>query len=295
MGEPNPQELLMTAKRIALVYFSATQVTHTYAEVMMNALVEQGCDVQLFNVTAYAHRPPRLPIAEFDGFIFGFPVFSDFAPSVINTWLETLEGKGKRCTQFFTYGARTTGYAHFHTKLLLEKAGFQVMLSAEFLGRHSFNVAGWQILPERPNEQDFTVAREYIRLGLQRFSCEKPAAFRLQKPFGYHHAVAALENTEKPTARGWTHPIRTVDECVLCRDCETECPTHAFNAHSGLSDPAECISCMHCVYICPDKVIEIDQRMQGAYESFKKSWYLTERMMNAKQSKIITEAWQAAS
>jgi Fe-S-cluster-containing hydrogenase component 2 len=119
--------------------------------------------------------------------------------------------------------------------------------------------------------------------------------FRLQKPFGYHQAVAALENIEKPTERGWTHPIRTVAECVMCRDCETECPTRAFDADSGLSDPAECISCMRCVYICPDKVIEIDKRMQGAYEGFKKSWHLTERMMHAKQSKIITESWQAAA
>jgi len=69
--------------KIALVYFSATNVTHTYAGVMREALLDHGCESQLFNVTAYASRQEPLPIDDFDGYIFGFPVFNDFAPSVI--------------------------------------------------------------------------------------------------------------------------------------------------------------------------------------------------------------------
>ena len=280
--------------KIAVVYFSATNVTHTYAGVMKEALLHHGCEVRLFNVTAYASRREPLPIDDFDGFIFGFPVFDDFAPSVINAWLPTLDGQGKRCAQFFTYGARTTGYAHFHTKLLLEQAGFQVLFSAEFLGRHSFNVGGWRILPDRPNEQDFAVAREYAALALERVSQDAPAVFRLQKPFGYERTMAALENRQKTTGPGWTHPRRAADECSMCRDCETGCPAQAFNADTGLSDPERCIECMHCVYICPDRVLKVDERMKEAYEEFLSSWHLTEDMMNAKKSRIISEAWQAA-
>ena len=280
--------------KIALFYFSATNVTHTYAGVMREALLDHGSEVQLFNVTAYASRQEPLPIDDFDGFIFGFPVYADFAPSVINAWLPTLDGRGKRCALFFTYGARTTGYAHFHTKLLLEQASFQVLFSAEFLGRHSFNVGGWRVLPDRPNEQDFTVALEYVALALERFSQDAPTFFRLQKPFGYNHAMASLENQQKRTERGWTHPIRITEECSMCRDCETECPTQAFNADTGLSNPERCIECMHCVYICPDEVLKVNERMKDAYEGFLTFWHLTEDMMNAKKSKIITEAWHSA-
>ena len=154
---------------IALIYFSATNVTHTYAQVIRESLLDQSCNVQLFNVTSFASRQKALLIDDFDGFIFGFPVFANFAPKIINEWLPTLDGQGKRCTMFFTYGARTTAYAHFHTKLLLEQAGFQVLFSAEFLGRHSFNVGGWRILPDRPDENDFIVARQYAALALKRF------------------------------------------------------------------------------------------------------------------------------
>jgi NAD-dependent dihydropyrimidine dehydrogenase PreA subunit len=281
--------------RIALVYFSATNVTHTYAQVIREALLDQGCAVQLFNVTAYASRQAPLPIEDFDGFIFGFPVFADFAPSVINAWLPTLDGQGKRCTLFFTYGARTTGYAHFHTKLLLEQAGFQVLFSAEFLGRHSFNVGGWRILPDRPDEQDFAVAREYAALALERFAQHAPVAFSLQKPFGYNRVMASLKNQQKCTERDWTHPVRIVEVCSMCRDCETECPAQAFDADVGLSDPERCIECMHCVYICPDQVLKLDEHMKDDYDDFLADWHLTDEIMNAKKSKIITAAWQAAS
>ena len=189
-GEPqvytrNGKEARLAESKIALVYFSATNVTHTYAGVMKEALLDHGCEVRLFDVTAHASRREPLPIDDFDGFIFGFPVFRDFAPSVINAWLPTLDGKGKRCALFLTYGGRTTGYAHFHTKLLLEQAGFHVLFSGEFLGRHSFNVGGWRILPDRPNAQDFALAREYAALAIERFSQDSTPLFRLQKPFGY--------------------------------------------------------------------------------------------------------------
>ena len=81
----------------------------------------------------------------------------------------------------------------------------------------------------------------------------------------------------------------------MCRDCETECPTRAFDADTGLSDPGSCIECMRCVYICPDEVIKVDERMKGAYKDFLAYCHLTEEMMNAKRSKIISDASQAAS
>jgi hypothetical protein len=52
---------------------------------------------------------------------------------------------------------------------------------------------------------------------------------------------------------------------------------------------------MRCVYICPDQVIKVDDRMEAFYGRFLDYWHLTEEMMGAKRSRIITQAWQAAS
>jgi ferredoxin len=284
----------MSDFRIGLVYFSATDVTKSYAEVIGKELSRRECKVQLINVTPHLSRQECLAVDNFDGFIFGFPVFADFAPSVINEWIPTLHGKEKRCVMFFTYGGRTTGYAHFHTKSLLEKAGFLVQFSAEFLGRHSFNVGGWRALTDRPNEQDFAVAREFAALALEQFSHESPRIFALQKPFAYNAVTDFLKHKKKSSERGLRHPIRLIEKCSMCLRCETECPSQAFNAETGLSDPLKCIECMHCVYICPDKALKVDDKMKDAYYAFLENWHLTEEMMNGKRSRIITAAWQAA-
>jgi Fe-S-cluster-containing hydrogenase component 2 len=266
------------------------------AEAIQQELQHTGADTELLNVTSYASRQKAFAFDDYTGAIFGFPVFGDFAPSVINDWIPTLDGNKMPCAMFFTYGARTTGYAHFHTKLLLEQANFQVLFSAEFLGRHTFNLAGWQILPDRPDERDFAVCRQFAALALERFVQESPEKFSLQKPFAYQLKLEKLQKSaqQEHVERGWTHPVRSADTCQMCRRCETECPNQAFDADTGLSDPSRCIKCQHCVYICPDKALKVDDRMKGAYTSFLQDWHLTEEMMQAKQSKLITASWQAA-
>lgn len=283
------------SKKIAIVYFSGTDVTKIYAEKMQGYLTDLGCTVKTFDITPYKARLALFPTHAFDGFIFGFPVYGDFSPSPIHDWLKNLQGNGKPCVQFVTYGARSTGHAHFHTKQLLEQAGFEVLLSAEFLGRHTFNVAGWTAIPERPDAADFTVAKEYAALALEHFTMQNPPRFHLQKPFGYNTAVKRFENQQKRTERSWTQPVRVTEDCSMCGLCERDCPTQAFNMKTGLSDVATCIGCMRCVYHCPDQVLKINEGMKGAYENFKADWHLTEELMEAKQSKIITDPLQAAA
>ena len=282
----------MKKTNIAIVYFSGTGVTRTYAGVLAEALCASGSSVESLDVTAYADRQKTPPLERFDGVIFGFPVYSDFAPKAVNSWLPTLEGRGTRCSLFFTYGGRTTGYAHFHTAMLLAQAGFQLLLTSEFLGRHSLNIGTWRALPDRPNGQDLALARQFATLSLERFIQEEPVPLQLQKPFGYNHAVPALD-APSTGERHWAHPTRAADACSMCRLCETQCPTQAFNADAGLSDPACCISCLRCARECPEHVITLGAA-QIPYEAFLKNWNITETMLNAKESKIITDFRQAS-
>lgn len=279
--------------KIAIAYFSGTDVTKIIADKMAETLTDLDCIVKTIDITPHKARLALFPTHAFDGLIFGVPVYADFAPTAIHDWMRNLQGQGKRCTQFVTYGARSTGHAHFHTKQLLEQAGFEVLLSTEFLGRHTFNIAGWEAIPERPDETDFAVVREYAALALQRFQMEKPPQFHLQKPFGYNSAVKRFDNKEKPTQRSWTQPVRVTESCSMCRLCERDCPTQAFNADTGESNIETCIGCMRCVYHCPDDVLRINEGMKDAYQNFKKDWHLTDELMQAKKSQIITGPLQA--
>jgi ferredoxin/flavodoxin len=273
--------------RIAIVYFSATNVTRSYATVIQRHLNEQNCDAHVFDITPHVARQNRLPINQYDAFIFGFPVFADFSPSVIHTWLPTLNGLNKKCAQFFTYGARSSGHAHYHTAQLLRKSHFQLVLSAEFLGRHTFNIAGWQIIPDRPNIADFQLAKQFADLSFSKFMDEEAQAYKPPKLDGFAESFARLQTRLPKAVRAYTNPTRVIENCRMCRLCETQCPTLAFNADTGLSDPATCIECMHCVCICPDEAIKPDVRMKDEYPKFLQRHQLTEEMMNAKQGIIF--------
>jgi len=269
--------------KIAIIYFSATKVTEIYSNIIEKELLKNHCSVSKINITSYSSRKKYIDIDYFDAFIFGFPVFADFAPSVINNWIPCLNGQNKKCSMFFTYGGRTASLSHYHTKKLLEKANFNVQLSAEFLGRHTFNVGGWKVLPDRPNKADFKVAEEFALISINKFRVKNNEKLILQRPYGYDLLLEVYLSKE----RKWTNPIRVTDECSMCLICENECPSQAIEALIGKSDPGKCIECMHCIYICPDQVLKIDERMKNTYFDYLNHWELTEEMMNKKQSKII--------
>lgn len=277
--------------RIAIIYFSATHVTKTYADIISQELQAQGCETALINVTSLRSRETQVPFSDFEGVIFGFPVYSDYAPSVVNDWLKTLEGDGKRCGMFFTYGGRTTGYAHFHTKILLERVGFSVLFSAEFLGPHSYNLGGWALMVDRPNEEDISVAKTYARLAKDRFSLPQPPVLQIQRPFGYYQSIQASAKRKQRTEHRWPHPERFTEDCQMCLRCQTECPTGAFDALAGTAELDQCIHCMHCVAICPDGVIRTIEKHRVTTEAFLENCHLTDEMLQAKKSKIITEPW----
>jgi ferredoxin/flavodoxin len=277
---------------IAVVYFSGTNVTKSYAEIIHTQLTKKGCAAELFDITPFYARRTPFSVEPYGGIIFGFPVYADFAPAVVNKWLPSLKGNGTPCAFFVTYGGRTSGYAHYHTWTLLRGAGFNVQFSAEFLGRHTFNLAGWNMLPDRPNKRDFDTARKFAVLAVERFARPAATEFSLQKPFGYDRAVADLRNSAPAAERKWTNPVR-VGECSMCGDCERNCPVQAIDHHIGMSDPAGCIECMRCVYGCPDKVLQTDKQMGGYYPTFLEEWGLSAELMAHKQSKLITMPWQA--
>ena len=74
----------------------------------------------------------------------------------------------------------------------------------------------------------------------------------------------------------------------MCYLCEEECPVSAFDADSGETNRKLCITCMHCVTICPDKVVHISDVSQ-LLKQFIDRLGLTEDKVDRKKSRIIFE------
>jgi flavodoxin/Pyruvate/2-oxoacid:ferredoxin oxidoreductase delta subunit len=269
--------------KIGIFYFSATGVTKKYADFIGNELKKLNYDIELNNTITMGSRKKKIDFSDYDACIFGFPVYNGRLPIVSEEWLQTLNGHQTKCSMFFTYGARALEWAHQVTYFLLTKANFDVILSAEFLGSHSFNVAkGWVLAKDRPKYSDYRVAKEFTELCYKRFhSTTTDWNIDLEGFF--------FKKQERFLSRGpWRTflPFRGEETCCLCYQCEEECPTNSFNANTGKSTDGLCISCMHCVSICPDHVIKVGDATE-IFRGFVKRHNLSDENVLAKQSKIL--------
>lgn len=242
----------------AIITFSATGNTAKIGGIIREIFIELGVDVQEFDITSFADRNAEIDLAPFDTVVFGMPVHSCRAPRVVREWMSTLQGNGKKCAMFFTFGGFGVHPCHYTTREILTRSGFTVVSSAEFAGAHTYNVNnGWRAMIDRPDESDFEVAREFARNTWRRFTGEDTGVLgELEKTEMDEAFLDMIESfrfqvvSELPNRRGET--------CSLCMLCEDLCPTQAILAEEGVADKDKCICCMRCLTDCPDGVLKVN-------------------------------------
>ena len=269
---------------IALIYFSATGNTKKIADTIENYLESPDMSVTKIDITSSESREIQISLGKYDAVIFGFPIYSLRAPRVCRLWLEGLDGEGKKCSVFFTYGGFGKDPAHYYIKELLEKRNFTLVSTAEFLGVHTFNRCGWQAAEGRPNQADFKTAEEYIHKTLRRFTGDDPNVMGdFDKPM---YSPEQLNQAEKFRFKLITQlPTRHTPNCSMCMLCEKLCPTNAMDAEKGLADPASCIACFRCIANCPDGVLHTND-ISGTWDNKLKMHNTTKEEIDQMKSKI---------
>ncbi len=267
--------------KIAIIYFSGTGVTEGYAKNVAKELEQRGQTVTLCDITSIKDREAGVDFKIYDACIFGFPVYAGHLPTVTEAWLSALNVE-KQCSMFFTYGGRDLEWAHQTGFYLLSKARFTVVLSAEFVGKHSYNVAqGWDLASDRPNSHDISIAKEFALQSLKRFQINNVKWVYDLEEFDYRPRV--IKESYGPFAI--FNPYKTL-ECRMCYRCERECPTNAFNLSIGKATNGICIHCMHCVTICPDNAIEVGDAT-GLFQQFQTKLDLSTENVKKKKSRVI--------
>ena len=270
--------------KVLIVYFSATGNTAKMAGVIKEKFEELGAEVDVRDVTSQAKRPATIDMTPYQAAVFGAPIHSWRAPRVFREWLSNQDGKGMKCSMFFTYGGFQVHPTHYSTKQILEQRNFRVVSSAEFPGVHTFNIGGWKAMDGRPDDSDFDLAREYAAKTYRRFTGEDAGLLgEMEKT---QHTEEFLDSIEVYRFKALTQlPTREGRECSMCMVCEEVCPTGAMNAEAGQAEKGVCIGCLACVANCPDEVLKIND-MTPSWANKLKLEKLDEESMKKKTGKI---------
>jgi len=269
---------------LLLCYFSATGNTAKVAGVIGDAFRQMGVRVEEKDITPQSDRSQAIDLGPYQALVIGAPIHSGRAPRVVRDWLRTLDGKGKKCSMFFTYGGFHVAPTHHSTKQILEDHGFVVVSSAEFLGAHTFNLGGWRAVDDRPDASDYEVAKEYASKTHARFIGEDPGTLGEMEKTA--HTEEQLDSIETFRFKILTQlPTRQGEPCSMCMICEESCPTGAMNAENGEAEQGKCIACLACVAKCPEDALKIND-MSQIWTSKLEMEKVTEESIKQKKSKI---------
>lgn len=270
--------------KVLILYFSATGNTASIAKVIEKEFTEMGAEVTISDITPHAARKREIDLEPYQAVLFGSPIHSWRAPRAVREWMRTLDGQGKKCAMFFTFGGFQVHPTHYSTQQILEEHNFIVVSSVEFLGAHTFNLGGWKAMEGRPDELDFEVAKEYAQVTYKRFTGEDDGVLsELEKT---EHTEEQLDSIETFRFNVLTQlPSRNGEECSMCLVCEELCPTGAMEAESGEADKEKCIACLSCVANCPENVLKIND-MSDSWSFKLEMEKTTEENLKGQKSKI---------
>jgi ferredoxin/flavodoxin len=268
---------------IALIYFSGTGNTRKIKNVIKDKLINLNNEIEEFNLANRNIRQNLNEFEEYDGIIFGFPIYYWRAPRLVRDWLKTKDGKFHRCSVFFTYGGVHTGISHYNIKQLLESNNFIMVASAEFLARHTFNVAGFHFMEDRPNDEDFKVAREFASISFDKFFKKEVNTLTFDLPL--KKSDEEVDKIEMTFRRATPTPFIDLKLCTKCGICEKYCPTDAMEIIKGKARRKDCIRCLRCLSNCPENAIKIPS-MESHYKFLKNSLRLTKDVLESRKSKI---------
>lgn len=219
------------------IVFSPTGGTAAAAEALMT---EWPAERQIVDLSSPRLSYSDVQIGADDLVLIAVPSFGGRAPKTAMTRLSEIDGNGAACALLCVYGNRAYEDTLVELFDTATKSGFCVIGAAVAVAEHSIVR---QIAAGRPDKED---VRELASFGKEILNRAEADARSMENPVPGNRPYKKFAFTPMTPKGG--------RDCTSCGTCAEQCPTGAIDSvHPRKTDPDQCIACMRCVAVCPQK------------------------------------------
>ena len=216
------------------IFFSPTGGTKKVADIVAKGTKLEAEKIDLIK------EPDKLMKVKFekkDLCLVAVPSYGGRIPSVVTDMFRKVKADGTKAILVAVFGNRMIDDTLLELQDVLEASGFVCIAGMEAVAEHSLM---HQFGTGRPDQQDEKELLEFAAKIMQNSEAQRTPAFPGNRPYREYGGVPL-----KPVANG---------TCTSCGLCAKECPAGAIPLNNPkLTDKDKCISCMHCVAVCPKK------------------------------------------
>lgn len=191
---------------------------------------------EMIDLTEPASRRAEITFAADELCIMTAPCYGGRIPYVPGLF-ENLRGNGTPCIVVGTYGNRACEHNCAQMQKIAEDNGFIVIGAITLVTPHTFAALAGR---NRPDMKDLAVMRAFADAVINKIET------------GSLNAVA-IEGDPSPSFHRdiFKQHVINAEKCGRCGKCISACPTGAIDAATLAADPAACIACQRCTFICP--------------------------------------------
>jgi ferredoxin len=217
------------------IYFSPTGGTKKVTEVLAQTWQCQKEEIDLLKPTVQGEA---YLFEKEDVCIIAVPSFGGRAPGVAIEKLAKMKGNGATAILTAVYGNREFEDTLVELQDTLEEAGFCCQAAVAAVAEHSIIHEFAAGRPDEADQEELRAFAKEIQRVLSKENAEREVQIPGDRPYREFGGVPMKPKAGK--------------DCNQCGICAKECPVGAIPVDNpSETDTQKCISCMHCIAVCP--------------------------------------------
>lgn len=231
----------MAPRTLNLLYFSPTGNCRKTARQIASGM---GMPAQEYDRTKPKSRQQGMRFTGRDLVVIVLPAYGNRLPRIVEGIFAGITADRSPAVFVVSYGNNDYGDALLELKNVATKKGFVGIAAAAIPGEHSFSP---KVGNARPDDKDALNAHIFGTRVIQTLREKNITQMnaKLNVPGTFPYKYPPLKLQKQPTAN---------EHCRNCNTCVESCPTGAVNPRDPSKvDGSRCLSCCHCIRICPNK------------------------------------------